>query len=176
MTVLGSSQRFPNQPPTKQRAPPSRIGSRTDNLTIRLGQKTNIVLISFRSPSGVRNGCTWRMYSVPSYQWSSPRSFLQSSKEEVMGGRLFLVFCRQTRRSVRHRWRVLACASPRVRDAGSVGASAPLSEKASPLLYPGAEGSSESPKLVRLIGSSSTRTEKKDVLLTFANLLVLKFD
>ena len=60
------------------------MGSRTDNLTSRLGQKSDFALILFRSPLGARNGCTWRM-SVLLFQYSSPRSSLGSSKEEVVG-------------------------------------------------------------------------------------------
>ena len=73
-------------------------------------------LISFRSPQGARNGCTWGMFGLVSYQHSSPRSFLVRSKEEVVGGRRPLEFFRQSRCSLSHRRRVLAYASLRVRD------------------------------------------------------------
>ena len=43
------------------------MGSRTDNLTIRLGQKPYFELIPFRSPLGARNGCAWRISVVLSY-------------------------------------------------------------------------------------------------------------
>ena len=61
-----------------------KMGSRTENQSIRLGQKADFALILFRSPLGARNGCTWRM-SASLYQYSSPRSSLGSSREEVVG-------------------------------------------------------------------------------------------
>ena len=48
-------------PPLYNVRRPPKMGNRTDNLTIRLDQKPYFALISFRSPLGARNGCTWRM-------------------------------------------------------------------------------------------------------------------
>ena len=97
------------------------MGSRTDDLTIRVGQKPEFDLISFRPPSGAKyGGRTWRMSTVRSYQYLSPRSFLRISKEDVVGGRCSLVFCRKSRHAVSHRRWVLTCPFLRVRDVALV--------------------------------------------------------
>ena len=127
------------------------MGSCADHLNIRQDQPLDFALTPFRQPSSNRKGqAGWSLSSGLSYvyylrSWSFPRG----SKNEAAGKRWSSAVERLCRRAVIHRRWMLACAPPRVGDATLA---------LRPLRW--TERYRYISKLVKLVGSLSTRADK----------------